>query len=371
MTKDELILITKATDPKDIIIGALGEMKGCQACVEQTKKGGMWQTKYFGIFYWFKGVTDNEIIDRVTITKKAFMFIFQMAFPFGLLSWRKIKERLTNIYTCEGGLKSRCLKQEEFCPTCQELIRVGLKFFKDRESIELIFCIAMYLQFSTSYRVRVQDFFEIFNKERFNKAPFWEIIRVKRLMMQRENAQVEKEKMSLLFNYLAIVTIFRTKVICKLVAEIDIERMRFDESDWYFVLRRPSYDFKGVSLRERLKEAERIDKEQGNIILGIDIGHTEVDGLPEIFIKGEDAFLFYLPQGDFLELRRIWINEKLRKKGYGKILVEELEKITKEANLKVIKVVSDTKPTQVFGKFLISVGFMKIGDPPFLWEKKL
>jgi len=92
---------------------------------------------------------------------------------------------------------------------------------------------------------------------------------------------------------------------------------------------------------------------------------------PKISIKDKDASLVYLFQDDFVELRKIWIDKKSRRKGYGKRLVKELIKITKKAGVKEIKVLSDAVSSQIFGKFLISTGFKRTGTPPFLWVKSL
>jgi hypothetical protein len=44
--------------------------------------------------------------------------------------------------------------------------------------------------------------------------------------------------------------------------------MILGNNDWYYCLRRDSYNFKGIKIEERLKEAKRIDDEEGNILLG-------------------------------------------------------------------------------------------------------
>ncbi|MEA2036890.1 MAG: hypothetical protein U9O94_05240 [Nanoarchaeota archaeon] len=247
------------------VVGALGDQPKCAAFVEDTKRDPMWQTKYYGIKYWFKGITDNKIIDTVTLTKKAFIGPLRY-FPFIILFKRRFINYIWEIYQIEGGLKSKLLKDNEFCPVCQEIVRVGKKVFRRDKVIDLVYCVAMFLQFSTSYRVRVQEFFEVLDLKRFNKAPLRELMRIRRIMISRDE---EKKKTAIFLNLLILAFIFKGKLIKEAMSEIDTEKMKFDDADWYYVLRRFTYDYRGIPREERLKEAQRIDKEHDNIILGI------------------------------------------------------------------------------------------------------
>jgi len=274
MTREELrkklseIIHKKHPVPVYLIGGALGELQGCNAYEEETIREGMWRTKYLGVSYWFKGITDNEIIDRVTITKKAFMEIAKLMFPFGILFSKKIISVLPRIYRAEGGLKSKVLKLENFCPVCQELIRMGLKLAgENKPIIDLVYCFAMFLQFSSSYRVRVQDILGELDKDNFKKSALIEILRLKRISMGREKS--EMKKMKFLWWLVFLVVFFKKRLAKRIVAELDIEKMKLDEADFYFCLRRSSYDFGGYQLATRLEIADKIDKEQGNLILGI------------------------------------------------------------------------------------------------------
>ena len=49
--------------------------------------------------------------------------------------------------------------------------------------------------------------------------------------------------------------------------ELNLDKIKPDEHDLYFTLRRSTYRFRDVSVEERVKEAERIDKEKGHIRL--------------------------------------------------------------------------------------------------------
>ncbi len=264
MTAQEIKATAKAMNLWPII-GALGEIEGCGAYAESERiTDNGWETKYFGIASPFKGKTDNDIIDRVSITKKAFIEIIRLL-PLNVF---RIVKSLLYIYRVEGGLKSRCLKDNEFCPACRELIRAGKNLLNiGIIAIELIYCFAMFLQFSPSYRVRVQDWAGIINKENLKRAFLKELWRVKKVMLAREIG--EKKKMRLLLNWLMILAVLKRKQIKDFLWNLDLEKVKLDIMDRYFCLRRTSYNFWGLDFKTRLEEAKKIDLEQGNIILNI------------------------------------------------------------------------------------------------------
>ena len=243
-----------------LVAGALGDRDGCAAFVEETKKDPMWQTKYYGVSYWFKGITDNDIIDRVTITKKAFREIIKLL-PVRVF---KVIHSFLLIYGAEGGLKSKCLKQEEFCPACQELIRAGLKFAKE----DLVYCLAMFLQFSLTYRFYLQDTLGEISQSDFLKSPIKEIWRLRKLALERK-ISLSRGKLNFITWITILACIFYRKQAKEFVFLLDIDKIRLDEADRYFCLRRSSYNFWGKELYQRLVEAEIIDEKMGNLILGI------------------------------------------------------------------------------------------------------
>lgn len=255
----------RASDGKVYLVrGAIGDRAGCAAFVEHFLKTPMWQTKYYGISYLFKGITDNNIIDRVTITKRAFSEVLRK-FPFLALFKNKLIDYFLLVYRCEGGVKENCLKDDEFCPTCQEIIRAGQKTFRDKRFIDLVYCVAMAFQFSPSYRVRMQDFFEILDINRFNRSPLRELLRVRRVMLKREREVSPRVFINAFVGvYLVYPRLFRA-----FINNIDLKAAGFDEADWYYVLRRATYDYRGILYEERLKEAKRIDKEKDHLILNL------------------------------------------------------------------------------------------------------
>ena len=270
--------------------GALGEIEGCDAYVEETRKDPMWETKYYGISYWYKGITENNIIDSVTLTKRAFAEILRISapfLPFILLFQRdKLLKALQGLYRTEGGLKGKLLNFWEFCPFCQEIMRVAEPlilsmtlfswrndedgWYTHRDNAkprELVNALVMFLQFSPSWRVRGQDAFGELDKDNLKKSFLKEIWRIRNISMDREIA--EKKKTSFLWYLIILACIFKRKPMYDFFIMLDIEKVKLDESDWYYCLRRCSYNFGGKSLEVRLVEARKVDKKKKHLILGI------------------------------------------------------------------------------------------------------
>ena len=265
MTKEELISKIKADGKENLwVLGALGDLggvKGCNAHIESEElTANGWETKYYGIKTPFKGKVNNRIIDKVTITKRAFRELV-MCLP---LNFKRVIKAMKTIYTCEGGLKADEFKSNEFCPACREIVRVGWKMSED---VDLFYCFAMFLQFSNTYRCYLQDIFGELNKENFEKHPLTEILRLKRIVRYR--AICENKKLEQLGWLVFLWVAFNKKRARQFVREMDIDKVKLDNDDMYYVLRRSSYNFGGLSLDQRLEMAKERDLREGNVILEI------------------------------------------------------------------------------------------------------
>ncbi len=262
MTKEQLLIIAKSGDNR-IVLGAIGGIKGCNGYVEKFYLDGDqgYLTKYFGVKTPYKGWIDTERIDRVTITKKAFRELTKAM-------WFRPKALLNSfitLYRAEGGLMDHRLNDHELCPAVRELIRVGKQFNED-----MAYCIGMFLQFSPTYRLWVQDILEELNKERFYKEPTIEILKMKSIFLHRLNStNPERRKVELLWWGLAVIVFFKKKQVISFIEELDLEKVKIDEMDWYYCCRRGSYSFRGLSLERRLEIVKAIDEKEGNIILEI------------------------------------------------------------------------------------------------------
>ncbi|HDY66255.1 MAG TPA: hypothetical protein ENH85_00535 [Candidatus Scalindua sp.] len=277
MTKKELLSKIKADGNDEFVIGGvLGDITGCQLYEEDrkiTEKG--WQTKFYGVTYWYNGIADNETIDRVTITKRAFINLLKMGIPFH--GPQDIIKSIIDVYRTEGGLKSRELKMREFCSSVREIIRVGTKMTsmirdveKEKRMTHLVYCLGMFLQFSHTYRFWVQDIAGLINKERFNLSILCGLIKLKRDFMERlQMWPPSRDKVNFLWWLLIALAVFKRKEVKEFINELDLEKVKLDESDRYFTLRRDNYNYGGKSLEVRLIEAKRVDRERNHTILEI------------------------------------------------------------------------------------------------------
>lgn len=227
------------------VAGIFGDMQGCGAYVEEiTDKG----TKFYGCNYIWKGKINNQITDRVAAQKRVLMATIRLInkhkwLAIMLLFKKSLIDWFVDIY--EADLIKHQLKEEEFCPAIRELIRV-IRKFTDNE--KFIYCLAMILQYDNAYRLRFQDAFSTDNPIK--------------TLLERENCDVVNK-------YKMLKWILPFLGINKFILDLDKDKIKLDEADWYFCLRRQGYNFGGLSYEERLKIAERIDKEKENVIIGL------------------------------------------------------------------------------------------------------
>ena len=84
----------------------------------------------------------------------------------------------------------------------------------------------------------------------------------------------------------------------------------------------------------------------------------------------ENGFLDWYIDGDGIEIKRIFVNEKERHKGIGTEMLGELIEIAKNLKIKKIITYSSTNPEkEVFGKFLIVSGFTRLNTANSIGNK--
>jgi len=85
--------------------------------------------------------------------------------------------------------------------------------------------------------------------------------------------------------------------------------------------------------------------------------------------KDKIGFIRYVLDGNNMELRQIFIDERYRHKKYGTMLLDKLIEITKNNKISKIWLLSSTSNTEVFFKFLVNKGFVKENDNK--WVKQI
>lgn len=303
MNKEELEEHLKENGVQ-FIVGAYGEGPGCEGLVEKRGikidgKGDY--TKLIGCSYLFKGFPDHRVIEDINIPKK----LIKIAITFLNTFWgkilglsifilpnfitRKFVMRFVKYYydISQLVLKRHQYPRDRYCPAVREIDRalrvVVDQYFGDPERKYLHGfkdSLCMILEMDAAYKWRFQEFCSLFNKKKLKENAIKEIKRVFSIYANREKAFPDKvdgfrKVISLLrFNklYLNIFTDF--------IFELDLEKVKLDDADWFFCLLRNTYDFGGMSLEERKRERERINKERGHNIPRI-VYQKEGAGMPK------------------------------------------------------------------------------------------
>jgi len=121
-----------------------------------------------------------------------------------------------------------------------------------------VFCV----DWDTAYRFQSQDAFSNLNK---NNDAVKESERLIKLMSSRYTDYV-RGKVEMLGKFIPLLRFspLLKRILTNFFQELDIEKVKLDEADWYYSLRRERYNFGGLTLEERLEQVKRIDKEQGH-----------------------------------------------------------------------------------------------------------
>lgn len=292
---------TNGSNQYAVVAGAFGDMEDCDAIVEQfiyPPEGGAF-TKFYGCSYLFKGVPLKQVVEGIGFAKSTIseipreiiaksLYIKLSLLLFALFSKKRFihyarvyfKSALSHSIERFHFPDSRRNKlTREMNRALEVAIRREIKRKKvnDGEFYQLVRDIAkfvwMFIEYDNAYRLRLQDILENIDKGAIAKTPVKEIRRLFALLIERENKYVGIRHKWIQMRRLVIPILCFSKdareLMKQFLLELNTEITKLDEDDWYFSLRRRGYLFRGMSLDDRLKEKERIDKEKGHIILKI------------------------------------------------------------------------------------------------------
>lgn len=126
----------------------------------------------------------------------------------------------------------------------------------------------LFMEYDNAYRMRLQSILMLLDKEAVKKDVFKEFRRLYQTLINWED-EVHGirykwlELKPLIYSFLFIDK--RAKEFLKeFLLELDVDKVKLDEDDHYFVLKRRTFNFYGRSYDDRLAERKRIDKEKGN-----------------------------------------------------------------------------------------------------------
>lgn len=131
------------------------------------------------------------------------------------------------------------------------------------------------MEWDCAYRFPLQDMFGELDQEAASQDPVKEFRRIFRIATERGvrlgNRFTFIEKLLPLFFWFNP----QMKSILKnFLLELNLEKVVLDEADYYFCLRRNTYNFKGKTLEERMAELAVIDAEKGNQYVKFEYRHV-------------------------------------------------------------------------------------------------
>ena len=254
-------------------------------------------TRLDGCSYLYKGYPSGMIMRQLNVSKdcgwmiasffknKTIILLSILTFIF----FRKIAKK-NFIRLCENyfklayePLKAQDFipKEHEWCVSVRELYRMsevlleGVKDLKLKEVFGKFRDIGlMILEMDTAYRPVMQDILPEFDINNLKHNPIKELKRVFSILLKREHADGSSiGDQNYKWQRVEKMMIFALRISRKLrrffirfISEIDMEKIKLDEADWYFVLGHHCYNYQDISYEDRLLERERIDREKGHKI---------------------------------------------------------------------------------------------------------
>lgn len=255
------------------------------------------QLKFIGCNFLYKGNLDAKTIDSLVSLKRAliataellykYRFFLILLLPFYKKLFRDAIFWFWQLYAVDAR-KKVYMFNGLYSPVTRELLRVGYKMIDERIPLEgkpldedgepgdeefrtqvkdVFKCIVSFFQYDSAYYWRLQDFLVILCSE------FKQLTDVKKAFEQALSITLAREhhiniKLNSVKNIIKFVLyapVIRS-LIYDFLSQLDCEKIKPDQADTYFNLRREGYDFMGVSLKVRQALADALDKKHDNYI---------------------------------------------------------------------------------------------------------
>jgi len=298
-----------------MIQGVFGDMEGCDGIIEEEiypKKGGMF-IRIYGCDHLFKGLPMRNTVEGIGLAKAMISilpqwtirqsFLFKAALVLLYIFSKKRFSYYLRIYTWiiwRYTVGVFPLTRERYnkmtqnirgvinSVICTRLDQKGIKVEEYKiagrnhpetignyeENVAEIIAnigdfVALFLEYDNAYRFRLQDILVLKSNAAVKKDIKKEVSRLFDILMERETSapMAEKwEKTRKIILFLLRIKIFR-EYFKQILTNLHPAEVGIDENDWYFCLRRKSFNFKGKTLEERLEIKDKIDKEKGHVFI--------------------------------------------------------------------------------------------------------
>ena len=251
---EEQIIKKQADDTRDVI---------AITRVELPQPGGVY-TYLQGKDYPFKGFPLVDIVEALDTLKKVEKNMLS-----GLYYYLKHENRLklltlipslwffkkllrSWLYTSRTFVYRYRIKPSMYSLSVRELYKAFDSPIKNeskdlqelRENLKYTIC--MFLEFDNAYRFRFQDLAEEIDLEKFFKSPAKELRRLIDIAQSREKQQQYKDKWTLIKTIvvpLLLVDRELKRIIVEVVKNLNFDRIKMDEGDRYYCLKREDYVF--------------------------------------------------------------------------------------------------------------------------------
>lgn len=278
--------MVKLVEKRNIMLGSYGfRGEDCNGVIERPIRpdsGGRY-TKLVGCNYLFPGDPRMHVLNTIGSSKQLFPFlsfllndkmlligvVFIYLFRKKFL-WKMFDRLLDIVYASLYDLR---LRPEKYAVCIRELRRVAdiiiAKFPKGMEAglIKVRDICSMDLEVDLAYRWPMQDIIPEIDKAKFNQDPIKEIKRVSDIFQERGGIEDDWRKFERIIILAMRFSKTARRVIVDFINELDFEKIKLSEADWFFCLNRPNYKFRGVSYEERFKIREEIWKREGKPLI--------------------------------------------------------------------------------------------------------
>lgn len=267
-----------------IVHGAFGpETEDSDAYEEEIirpPEGGR-MTKLWGCSYLYKGNFDAELVHGIQMPKAMFSEVLAemlVYLPFVGIGWfltyifqRKALLRFINDFM--DRMEWRVMKwyfipENEYNDFTKEIKR-AVRASTDDSVLGLIVrriteFVCLVIETDNAYRLRFQDAIPHAYKIR-EKPTIYDILDV---LISRETARGIGHKWRRMKMGLKVVLPLYpelNRIVKKVLENLEPEKCKSDDADWYFGLRFLSYDFRGMGVDEREAERKRLDQLNSHI----------------------------------------------------------------------------------------------------------
>jgi len=261
--------------------------------IDHPTEGGVF-TYLQGYKYPYQGYPDERIVDLNASYKRSLISLPELFsksplryfVPLMLLLPKKMKMKFAgdlvihfgNIYA--AGFGKHQIDDIRFCVSAREILRAGKVLIEKLPegvlkalSVKFLYSLVMAYEFDNAYRYRAQDIFGVLDIARIKENARKEILRVLTIGLKRERtfATIPKEqrqfmdvatKWELALKATSLFLLFNpfvTRILRDFFLEVDMEKIRFNEMDWYYVCGRFDYDFGGLTYAERKEQRDKED----------------------------------------------------------------------------------------------------------------